>query len=406
MARIIVNSDPSYQRGDVNDNRSHPGTNGDDTFIISPDSHGFPLANDDDLHSAGADTFYLNTDVDAANKIPHPYQEGGGEVSIENFGSDDKIIIPDNTPFNNILIFGYGYVYRPHHKDYIADFTIVYDPHDLYWSLFAGDSIYDMSWQEGIARIIGGTSRNTVWYGAPDPEPDPEHGDPRAIRAKVNQLRNPEEWNALQKSREEEFKLSPIYRSGGMQYAADQLAEVYTVSSAEKPVLHTIMRQIFNTDGTSLYDYAFDTNVESASKDTGIKNQMEPLIPQIFIDAIKEDADQINEISQLRSLYTLTKPQNYKRKFADKVTNFNPSTDTLEVDTDSLGIDSSFTFAAGKNKKAIKKLAKQDFDFLYDQKKGGLYFNENGSDNGFGDGGIIAILKGSPDLTSVNLEFI
>ena len=49
---------------------------------------------------------------------------------------------------------------------------------------------------------------------------------------------------------------------------------------------------------------------------------------------------------------------------------------------------------------------KYDFDFLYDQKKGGLYFNENRSDKGFGDGGIIAILKGATDLTSDNLEFI
>ena len=36
----------------------------------------------------------------------------------------------------------------------------------------------------------------------------------------------------------------------------------------------------------------------------------------------------------------------------------------------------------------------------------GLYFNENGSDKGFGDGGIIAILKGAPELTSDNLEFV
>ncbi len=100
-------------------------------------------------------------------------------------------------------------------------------------------------------------------------------------------------------------------------------------------------------------------------------------------------------------------PSKYKIKFVDKITNFNPSTDTLEIDTDSFGIDSPANFASGKNKKAIKKqLAKQDFDFLYDQKKGGLYFNENGADKGFGDGGIIAILKGGPDLTASNLELI
>jgi hypothetical protein len=100
-------------------------------------------------------------------------------------------------------------------------------------------------------------------------------------------------------------------------------------------------------------------------------------------------------------------PTKFKKKYADKITNFNPSTDSLEIDTDGFGIDSSATFAAGKNMKAVKKkLAKQDFDFLYDEKKGGLYFNENGADKGFGDGGIIAILKGAPDLTSSNLEFV
>ena len=100
-------------------------------------------------------------------------------------------------------------------------------------------------------------------------------------------------------------------------------------------------------------------------------------------------------------------PTKFNKKSADKITNFNPSTDTLEIDTSSFGSDSSATFAAGKNKKKVKKqLAKLDVDFLYDQKKGGLYFNENGSEKGFGDGGIIAILKGAPDLTSSNLEFI
>ena len=103
----------------------------------------------------------------------------------------------------------------------------------------------------------------------------------------------------------------------------------------------------------------------------------------------------------------LTIPPKFNKKSADKITNFNPSADTLEIEFESFGIDRSATFAAGKNKKAVKKkLAKQDFDFLYDEKKGGLYFNENGADKGFGDGGIIAILKGAPDLTSGNLEFI
>jgi len=59
-----------------------------------------------------------------------------------------------------------------------------------------------------------------------------------------------------------------------------------------------------------------------------------------------------------------------------------------------------------KHTRIKRLLTRQDFDFIYDQKKGGLYFNENGSDKGFGDGGIVAILKGAPELTASNLEFI
>ena len=115
---------------------------------------------------------------------------------------------------------------------------------------------------------------------------------------------------------------------------------------------------------------------------------------------IEDSSNNINNSSDIMA------PTKFKNKFVDKITNFYSLTDTLGIDTDSFGIDSSATFAAGKNKREVKKLAKQDFDFLYDEKKGGLYFNENGADKGFGDGGIIAILKGTPDLTSSNLEFV
>lgn len=101
-------------------------------------------------------------------------------------------------------------------------------------------------------------------------------------------------------------------------------------------------------------------------------------------------------------------PNKYNKKSAEKITEFNPKIDTLKIDADSFGVnDSSATYKAGKNKRKVKKnLASQDFDFLYDQKKGWLYFNENGSAKGFGDGGIIAILHGAPTLTMEHIEFL
>ena len=136
-------------------------------------------------------------------------------------------------------------------------------------------------------------------------------------------------------------------------------------------------------------------------------SQFDPGVQITYRERKTTPSGEANENQDKNQILEIDKPSKFNKKSADKITNFNPSIDTLEIDTDSFGIDSSASFATGKNKKTVKKkLAKQDFDFLYDQKKGGLYFNENGAEKGFGDGGIIAILKGAPDLTSSNLEFI
>ena len=136
-------------------------------------------------------------------------------------------------------------------------------------------------------------------------------------------------------------------------------------------------------------------------------SQFDPGVQITYRERKTTPSGEANENQDKNQILEIDKPSKFNKKSADKITNFNPSTDTLEIDTDSFDIDSSATFAAGKNKKVVKKrLAKQDFDFLYEEKKGGLYFNENGADKGFGEGGIIAILKGAPELTSDNLEFI
>ena len=117
----------------------------------------------------------------------------------------------------------------------------------------------------------------------------------------------------------------------------------------------------------------------------------------------KHDGDLVPADSA--DIINLRSPQKFKRKFADTIIDFNPSKDTLEINPGSFGIRGPAKFRAAKNMKRLRKLAKREFDFLYDQNSGGLYFNENGSDKGFGDGGIVAILMGSPDLNASNLNF-
>ena len=119
------------------------------------------------------------------------------------------------------------------------------------------------------------------------------------------------------------------------------------------------------------------------------------------------ESNSITDDLKIEQDLIINPPKRFKGKNVNKISNFSPLGDVLKINSDGFSVDSSPTFASGKNKKTVKKkLAKQDFDFLYDEKKGGLYFNENGADKGFGEGGIIAILKGAPELTASNLVFI
>ena len=51
----------------------------------------------------------------------------------------------------------------------------------------------------------------------------------------------------------------------------------------------------------------------------------------------------------------ITKPSRFRVKNIDKITGFKTTSDSLEIDTNSFGIEGSPTFAAGKNKKTVKK---------------------------------------------------
>ncbi len=66
------------------------------------------------------------------------------------------------------------------------------------------------------------------------------------------------------------------------------------------------------------------------------------------------------------------------------------------------GIDDG-TFAIASSKKELKQLMKSDADVVYDERKGKLYFNDNGAKKGWGekkDGGLVAKFKGKPELSA------
>ncbi len=155
--------------------------------------------------------------------------------------------------------------------------------------------------------------------------------------------------------------------------------------------------------GSGVRDKIFKVSQKVVADSIGFADQFDSTSVQF--KGTFEFANTAGDGEDLKTSF-ISKPLKFNKRFIDKITNFNQSTGILGIDADSFRVDIASTFASGKNKKEVKKLAKQDFDFLYDEKKGGLYFNENGADKGFGDGGIIAMLKGAPDLTVENITFV
>ena len=107
--------------------------------------------------------------------------------------------------------------------------------------------------------------------------------------------------------------------------------------------------------------------------------------------------------------------ESFNKKNADIIIGFYPEQgDTIGVSSEafpSLSGKTNIKFASTSSRKELKRLFKEDYDFIYFEKvkSGRLFFNGNGSDKGCGssaEGGLFAILKGTPDLTALDFSIL
>ena len=103
----------------------------------------------------------------------------------------------------------------------------------------------------------------------------------------------------------------------------------------------------------------------------------------------------------------------FTKKAADKIIGFDSSEgDTIAISAVAFpGLDgeSKIEFASTNSKKELKQLSKKSLDFVYFEEKGQLYYDGNGSGKKWGDsneGGLVAILKGKPELTIDDFTFL
>ena len=100
-------------------------------------------------------------------------------------------------------------------------------------------------------------------------------------------------------------------------------------------------------------------------------------------------------------------PGEFGKKSRDTVTDFNPDEgDKVVLAQDVFDGVKKIKLDVASGKKDAKNAASSKKNFIYDEKKGILYFNENGKKNGWGDGGEFVKLLGAPELGSGDLAIV
>jgi len=91
----------------------------------------------------------------------------------------------------------------------------------------------------------------------------------------------------------------------------------------------------------------------------------------------------------------------FGKKAADKILDFDSDEgDHIMLDKKTFGLGKKLKFKSVSGRAEANDVADTKKQIIYDEKKGRLYFNENGSEDGWGDGGYFAKLSGTPELVS------
>ncbi|WP_338462885.1 calcium-binding protein [Synechococcus elongatus IITB7] len=94
---------------------------------------------------------------------------------------------------------------------------------------------------------------------------------------------------------------------------------------------------------------------------------------------------------------------------ADRITDFNRlAGDRLEISRAAfdLAANTVLSFQTVNSDSALAQALGSNNLFVYDQRNGSLFFNQNGAAAGFGEGGVFAVLEGGAALTASDITFL
>lgn len=94
------------------------------------------------------------------------------------------------------------------------------------------------------------------------------------------------------------------------------------------------------------------------------------------------------------------------RRHADVIRDFDAAEgDRILIDADSF--DGDGTVSVAENRRQFRRMRKGgEADFLYFQPRGRLFYDANDGDRGFGEGGLMAALRGAPELGADQIQLV
>ena len=97
----------------------------------------------------------------------------------------------------------------------------------------------------------------------------------------------------------------------------------------------------------------------------------------------------------------------FGKKEADKIKDYNDDEgDSIIIKKKIFEVGNKISLKSVSGKKAMKKAFASNKEFVYDERKGLLFFNENGKEKGWGDGGLFIKLQGAPELAQSDFATI
>ena len=100
------------------------------------------------------------------------------------------------------------------------------------------------------------------------------------------------------------------------------------------------------------------------------------------------------------------RPEQFGGKHAEKILDYQSSEDVIVLGSNRFaGMSVEPKFLSVSRKSDLKLAMRSEVDFIYRSDRGKFYFNANGVDQGYGDGGLFAVLRGKPEINVLSLGF-